>query len=94
MLNVNLNKNANRNTTETETVQMENNEVGKQLESKAKTNVLTVHEQCCSCGKCQEYKYPCAHAMGCLRNGGICHSEEITESCLPMVLVQELASYL
>ena len=67
-LNVNLNKNANKKSTETLPEKVENNDVSKQLESRAKTNVPTIHEQCCSCGKWQEYKYPCAHAMVYLRN--------------------------
>ena len=61
MLNLNLNKIANTLTTETKPGQMKTSEVGKHLESRVKSNVLTVHEQCCSCDKWLEYEYPCAH---------------------------------
>ena len=36
------------------------------MQSRAKTNVLTVAEKCCSCGKWQEDKCPCMHAMAYL----------------------------
>ena len=32
-----------------------------------KTNVLTIQEKTCSCGRWQEFKYPCRHAMAYLR---------------------------
>ena len=41
-------------------------EVGHEMQSRAKTNVLTIADKCCSCGKWQEYKYPCMHAMAYL----------------------------
>ena len=71
---------------------MENSEVGEQLESRAKTNVLIVPEQCCSCGKWQEYKDPCSHAVAYLRKCRDLSSKNFTESCPPMVgvPVQEL----
>ena len=37
--------------------------MGQHLELRVKSNILMVDEQCCSCGKWQEYKYPCPHAM-------------------------------
>ena len=32
-----------------------------------KTNVLTIPEKACFCGRWQEFKYPCRHAVACLR---------------------------
>ena len=32
-----------------------------------KTNVLTIQEKTCSCGRWQEFKYPCRHAMAYFR---------------------------
>ena len=37
------------------------------MQSRAKTNVVTVADECCSFGKWQEYKYPCMHAMAYLQ---------------------------
>ena len=31
--------------------------------ARVKTNVLTIQEKTCSCGRWQEYKYPCRHAI-------------------------------
>ena len=31
--------------------------------ARVKTNVLTLQEKTCSCGRWQEYKYPCSHAV-------------------------------
>ena len=36
------------------------------MHSRAKTNILTIADNCCSCGKWQEYKYACMHAMAYL----------------------------
>ena len=44
-------------------IEVTKSEVGIEIQSRAKTNVLTVAEKCCSCGKWQEYKYPCMHTM-------------------------------
>ena len=35
--------------------------------ARVKTNVLAIEEKTCSCGKWQEYKYPCRHAMAYFR---------------------------
>ena len=47
-------------------VEVNKSEVGNEMQSRAKTNVLTGADKCCCCGKWQEYKYPCMHAMGYL----------------------------
>ena len=44
-------------------MEVNKSEVGNEMQSRAKTNVLTIADKCCSCGKWQEYKYPCMHAM-------------------------------
>ena len=33
------------------------------MESREKSNVIKILEKTCSCGKWQEYNYPCSHAM-------------------------------
>ena len=35
--------------------------------ARVKTNVLTIQEKTCSCGKWQEYEYPCRHAVAYFR---------------------------
>ena len=35
--------------------------------ARVKTNVLTIQEKTCSCGRWQELKYPCRHAMAYFR---------------------------
>ena len=44
-------------------IEVTKSEVGNEMQSRAQSNVLTVADKCCSCGKWQEYKYPCTHAM-------------------------------
>ena len=34
---------------------------------RVKTNVLNIQEKTCSCGRWQEYKYPCRHAIAYFR---------------------------
>ena len=36
------------------------------MQSRAKTNILTIADKHCSCAKWQEYKYPFMHAMAFL----------------------------
>ena len=43
-------------------VEVNKSEAGNEMQSRAKTNTLTITDKCWSCGKCQEYKYPCMHA--------------------------------
>ena len=38
--------------------------------ARVKTNALTIQEKTCSCGRWQEYKYPCRHAMAELQEMG------------------------
>ena len=47
-------------------IEVNKSEVGHEIQSRAKTNVLTVGDKCCSCSKWQEYKYPSLHAMAYL----------------------------
>ena len=35
--------------------------------ARVKTNVLTIQEKTCSCGRWQEYKYPCRHVVAYFR---------------------------
>ena len=48
-------------------VEVNKSEVGHEMQSRARTDVLTVADKCCSCGKWQEYKYPCMHAVAYLQ---------------------------
>ena len=68
MLNITMN--AQVQTMEIGKVEVNKSEVGHEMQSRAKTNVLTVADECCYCGKWQEYKYPCMHIF---RNGNNWH---------------------
>ena len=63
----NITMNAQGQNVESGRVVVNKSEVGHEMQSRAKTNLLTVAEKSCSCGKWQEYKYPCMHAMAYLQ---------------------------
>ena len=66
MLNITMN--AQGQNIESGKVEVNKSEVGNEMQSRAKTNILTVADKCCSFGKWQEYKFPCMHAC----NGYLC----------------------
>ena len=58
-------------------VEVNKSEVDNEMQSRAKTNILTIADKCCSCGKWEEYKYPCMHAMAYLwKMGTIWHFQQ------------------
>ena len=50
-----------------------------------KTNVLTIPEKTCSCGRWQEFKYPCRHAVA--------YSRKWEDMSFPAILDQHVHDY-
>ena len=65
MLNINLNQQWTPPTTQTEHQQRHMPILP--APARVKTNVLTIQEKTCSCGRWQEYKYPCRNSMAYFR---------------------------
>ena len=64
-LNINLNKQQTPPTTQTE--HQQRHMPIPPAPARVKTNVLTTQEKLYSCGRWQEFKYPCRHAVGYFR---------------------------
>ena len=58
---LNITMNAQGQNIESGKVEMNKSKVPNEMQSRAKTNILTIADKCCSFGK---YKYPCMHEMG------------------------------
>ena len=71
---LNITMNAQGQNTESGKVEVNKSEVGNEMQSRAKTNVLTIADKCCSCGKLTEnnaqhtFKAPCCYFENALTN--------------------------